>query len=94
MFLCATQRKDYSCLTHFLMPKHEFVIWVRLSKIQIDLYEKYLQRLNEGGDLTGGPVRGARIFSDYQNLMKIWTHPWVLRLDEIRQDIKVCAQLN
>ena len=63
---------------------------MRLSKVQISLYERYLQRqTGEGGDLTQGPVRGARLFSDYQNLMKIWTHPWVLKLDEIRQQTKV-----
>ena len=39
-----------------------------------------------GGDTIG---KGARLFSDYQNLMKIWTHPWVLRLAEIRDENKV-----
>ena len=39
-----------------------------------------------GGDVIG---KGARLFSDYQNLMKIWTHPWVLRLAEIRDENKV-----
>lgn len=29
------------------------------------------------------------LFSDYQNLMKIWTHPWVLKLAEIREENKV-----
>jgi len=57
----------------------------------MDLYDKYLDRLQSacGGDLTGSVVRGAKIFSDYQNLMKIWTHPWVLKMDEVRQEIKV-----
>ena len=83
------QRKDYSALTTFLPPKFEYVIWVRLAPLQVSLYERYLQRLREGGELTGGVVRGARLFSDYQNLMKIWTHPWVLKLDELRQETKV-----
>jgi transcriptional regulator ATRX len=85
------QRKDYSALTKFLPPKHEYVIAIRLSKVQMDLYDKYLERLQSscGGDLTGQVVRGARIFTDYQNLMKIWTHPWVLKMDEIRQEAKV-----
>ena len=66
------------------MPKHEYVISVRLSKVQQELYDKYLERL---GDMPKG--RGGRLFSDYQNLMRIWTHPWVLKLDEIRQENKV-----
>ena len=31
--------------------------------------------------------KGARLFKDYQNLMKIWTHPWVLKLAEIRDEL-------
>ncbi len=37
------QRKDYSVITKLLPPKHEYVIAVRLSKLQMELYEKYLQ---------------------------------------------------
>jgi len=87
---CHVQRKDYTALTKFLPPKHEYVISVRLSKVQIELYEKYLSRLSSNvGDLSGMTLGGSRIFTDYQNLMKIWTHPWVLKMDEIRQEMKV-----
>lgn len=82
------QRKDYSALTKYLLPKHEYVVLIRLSKVQIELYEKYLIRECGGSDLMGQPVRGSRIFTDYQNLMKIWTHPWILKLDEIRQETR------
>jgi len=34
-------------------------------------------------------LKGAGFLTDYQNLMKIWTHPWVLKMDEIRQETKV-----
>lgn len=89
-FLGISQRKDYTALTKFLLPKYEYVVLVRLSKLQMELYDKYLQRLSaDGSDITGGPIRGSRIFTDYQNLMKIWTHPWVLKLDEIRQENRV-----
>ena len=30
-----------------------------------------------------------KLFADYQALMRIWTHPWVLRLAEIRQQNQV-----
>lgn len=68
-------------------PKHEYVVSVRLSKVQMTLYEKYL----ELSGLNAGEVgsKGARLFKDYQALMRIWTHPWVLKLDEIRQENKV-----
>ena len=43
---------------------------------------------------TEGQVtaKGGRLFSDYQNLMRIWTHPWVMKLDEIRQMNKVTRE--
>ncbi len=41
---------------------------------------------SEGENRVG---KGAMLFSDYQNLMKIWTHPWVLKLAEIREENKV-----
>ncbi|KAL8573406.1 hypothetical protein ACOMHN_032421 [Nucella lapillus] len=76
------QRRDYSALTKFLPPKQEYVISVRLSSMQIKLYEDYLKRNGQvEGQIT---TRGAQLFKDYQNLMKIWTHPWVLKLAEIR----------
>lgn len=60
---------------------------MRLSPLQMELYEEYLKRMGQ----TEGQVtaKGGRLFSDYQNLMKIWTHPWMLKLDEIRQLNKV-----
>jgi len=79
-------------LTKYLPPKHEFVVSIRLSQVQIELYEKYLGQLSLSsnvGDIAGMTLRGARIFTDYQNLMKIWTHPWVLKMDEIRQENRV-----
>lgn len=92
MFGFDFQRKDYSALTKYLLPKHEYVVLIRLSKVQIELYEKYLQKLGE--DICAQAFRGSRIFTDYQNLMKIWTHPWVLKLDEIRQETKVRNRIN
>ena len=67
-----------------LMPLQEYVVSVRLAEVQQDLYDKYLL-------LRDGEVRskGAQLFKDYQALMRIWTHPWVLKLDEIRQENKV-----
>ena len=58
------------------------VIYYHLFVLDVELSGQGLY----GGDIVG---KGARLFSDYQNLMKIWTHPWVLRLAEIRDENKV-----
>ncbi|KAK6172939.1 hypothetical protein SNE40_016493 [Patella caerulea] len=87
MLAGCVQRKDYSALTKFLPPKLEYVISVRLAPVQMTLYEKYLETSGQG---VGGTIitRGGRLFQDYQALSKIWTHPWVLKLSEIRQEAK------
>ncbi|XP_013386812.1 transcriptional regulator ATRX [Lingula anatina] len=89
------QRKDYSALTKFLPPKFEYVLLVRLSKLQVLLYRKYLQCV-QGVDDDGMAVvgRGAKIFSDYQALMRIWTHPRVMRYDQIRRENKAFLEDN
>ena len=90
---CASQRRDYSALVKFLPPKHEYVISVRLSSLQISLYQQYLDNFTSVSSLTsdgpGSKFQCAGLFSDYHSLMHIWTHPYVLRLDQIRQEKKV-----
>ena len=66
------------------MPLQEYVLSVRTSSVQQELYDKYLQ-MRDGEAKS----KGAQLFSDYQALMRIWTHPWMLKLDEIRQENKV-----
>jgi len=56
--------------------------------VQMKLYEKYLELSGMAGEVAS---KGARLFKDYQMLMRIWTHPWVLKLDEIKQENKVCG---
>nr|XP_050855049.1 transcriptional regulator ATRX-like isoform X1 [Vespula vulgaris] len=70
------QRFDYSVLTPFLPPKQEYVIFVRLTDVQIKLYQYYLDNLSR--HLSG--IRGT-LFPDFQALQRIWTHPLVLRLN-------------
>ena len=57
-----------------------------MSKVQVALYQKYLDMSQERAS-TGS--KGAKLFSDYQALMRIWTHPWVMKMDEVRQELKV-----
>ncbi|KAL6257217.1 hypothetical protein P5V15_012144 [Pogonomyrmex californicus] len=72
----SVQRFDYSVLTPFLPPKQEYVIFVRLTKTQIEMYQYYLENLarRQGG-------QGGTLFADFQALQRIWTHPVVLRLN-------------
>jgi len=90
---CVWQRRDYSALVKFLLPKHEYVVSVRLSSLQISLYQQYLDKFTSASSLTsdgpGSKFQCPGLFSDYHSLMHIWTHPYVLRLDEIRQEKKV-----
>lgn len=72
------QRFDYSVLTPFLPPKHEYVISIRLSEVQIKAYRYYLENCAMGK--SGVNSKGAQLFSDYQNLLRIWTHPRVLQM--------------
>lgn len=43
IYFCFQQRKDYTALTKFLPPKHEYVLSIRVTPIQCKLYRYYLQ---------------------------------------------------
>ena len=74
------QRFDYSVLTPFLPPKHEYVISIRLHEMQIKAYSHYLEFYAR----NPGNNKGAQLFSDFNNLQRIWTHPRVLQMNEDR----------
>uniref|UniRef100_A0A674PLQ5 DNA helicase n=1 Tax=Takifugu rubripes TaxID=31033 RepID=A0A674PLQ5_TAKRU len=82
------QRKDYTALTKFLPPKHEYVLSIRVTPLQCKLYRYYLEHFT--GELCtdqGGRGRaGTKLFQDFQMLSRIWTHPWCLQLDYISKE--------
>ncbi|XP_040038973.2 transcriptional regulator ATRX [Gasterosteus aculeatus] len=82
MLVGCVQRRDYSELTQFLPPKHEYVLAVRISPNQYKLYRHYLDHVTGMGSMTNpGKARtGANLFKDFQVLSRIWTHPWCLQL--------------
>lgn len=41
------------------------------------------------GDTVRVSNKGGKLFQDYQNLMRIWTHPWVLKMDEVIKERRV-----
>ncbi|EDW81312.2 uncharacterized protein Dwil_GK12000 [Drosophila willistoni] len=74
------QRRDYSVLAPYLPPKHEYVIYTTLSELQQQLYGYYMttHRDQSSSDICG---KGARLFQDFQDLRRIWTHPMNLRVN-------------
>ncbi|XP_026183352.1 transcriptional regulator ATRX-like [Mastacembelus armatus] len=90
------QRRDYSALTQFLPPKHEYVLAVRISPLQYKLYRYFLDHVAGVGSVTHtGKVRaGANLFKDFQVLSRIWTHPWCLHLSSLRRGNKGYSEKN
>ncbi|XP_052741956.1 transcriptional regulator ATRX homolog isoform X1 [Bicyclus anynana] len=79
----SVQRRDYGVLAPFLPPKMEFVFFITLSEIQIQLYQHYLDNYSRR------PQQGGKsfLFSDYQSLQRIWTHPLVLKYNSEKYEI-------
>lgn len=87
------QRRDYSALTKYLPPKYEYIVYVRLSDVQCDLYRKYLDHIgitDMSADLQAKSRR--QLFADQQTFYRIWTHPYALKLHEIRESNKVSVK--
>ncbi|XP_065095498.1 transcriptional regulator ATRX homolog [Ochlerotatus camptorhynchus] len=80
------QRRDYAVLAPFLPPKLEFVVSIKLTPLQCTLYKYYMEtqaRKQQGNDES---KRSSVLFSDFQNLQRIWTHPRVLRYNSDRYE--------
>ncbi|XP_013172876.1 PREDICTED: transcriptional regulator ATRX homolog isoform X1 [Papilio xuthus] len=80
----AVQRRDYGVLAPFLPPKHEYVLFITLSEVQIKLYQHYLDNYSRR------PLPGKSsgfLFPDFQSLQRIWTHPLVLKYNSERYEI-------
>ncbi|XP_035437210.2 transcriptional regulator ATRX homolog isoform X5 [Spodoptera frugiperda] len=80
----AVQRRDYGVLAPFLPPKHEYVLFITLSDVQVKLYQFYLDNYSRR------PLPGKSsgfLFPDFQSLQRIWTHPLVLKYNSERYEI-------
>lgn len=69
------QRRDYSVLEPYLPPKHEYVIFVQLSDVQVKLCQHYMDNFAQK---RNGNRNVSFIFTDFQQFQKICTHPRVL----------------
>ncbi|XP_062560201.1 transcriptional regulator ATRX homolog isoform X3 [Armigeres subalbatus] len=79
------QRRDYAVLAPFLPPKLEFVVSIKLTPLQCTLYKYYMetQARKQNNEES---KRASVLFSDFQNLQRIWTHPRVLRYNSDRYE--------
>ncbi|KAK9685229.1 SNF2-related domain [Popillia japonica] len=76
------QRRDYSVLAPFLPPKHEYILFVSLTELQIKLYRHYM-REKSGRNNNDGKGKSF-LFVDFNEFQRICTHPRVL-LDKSNQ---------
>lgn len=70
------QRFDYGVLKPYLPPKHEYVLSVRLSEKQIELYSCYLEKHCGGAN---------NLLKDFANLKLIWNHPGLLYAAQMKR---------
>lgn len=85
------QRKDYTYLKEHLPPKYEYTLKVRLSQLQIRLYEKYLS-LKPTANLKS---RKASLFRDFNKFLLIVCHPRCLIMqNETRKKPSECDDDN
>uniref|UniRef100_A0A4W5LT15 DNA helicase n=1 Tax=Hucho hucho TaxID=62062 RepID=A0A4W5LT15_9TELE len=90
MLAGCVQRRDYSALTKFLPPKHEYVMAVRVTPLQYRLYRYYLDNFTGARSVVEGArgKAGTSLFKDFQILSRIWNHPWCLQLNYISKENK------
>lgn len=74
-------------LAPFLPPKHEYVISIQLTPMQVKLYKYYMENRSRSNDENAGR-KGSILFQDFQNLQRIWTAPLVLRYNSNRYEIE------
>jgi transcriptional regulator ATRX len=73
-------RADFKVLQPYLRQKHEFIIGMRMSELQVAMYRRVLEenKLQFTRDGKGiGKYVGLSVLRTYHQLAKIWTHPKV-----------------
>ncbi|XP_055845603.1 transcriptional regulator ATRX homolog isoform X2 [Episyrphus balteatus] len=95
MLEACIQRRDYSVLAPYLPPKHEYVVFCTLSEKQKEIYGYYMTKQRDTiSESSGVPGKGAKLFQDFQNLRRIWTHPMNLRVNSDTVIKKKMAQYD
>jgi transcriptional regulator ATRX len=76
-------RADFKVLQPYLRPKHEFIIGMRLSALQVELYRSILKQevpqlsASANGDMLnkGEKIQNIKVLGTYHKLAKVWSHP-------------------
>ncbi|KAL0403423.1 UNVERIFIED_CONTAM: protein CHROMATIN REMODELING 20 [Sesamum radiatum] len=81
------QRMDTSVVKKDLPPKTVFVIAVKLSPLQRELYKRFLDVHGFTKDKASGEkILKRSFFAGYQALAQIWNHPGILQLVKENKD--------
>ena len=78
------------CFLAFFIPYESYLknLSVRLTNFQRELYQFYLDNISTKGEKAvntkGRSVSG--LFTDYQNLMRVWTHPKLLETHSLKRE--------
>lgn len=67
-------------------PKHEFVISVKLSEIQVKMYQSYLENLSLAK--KGVKCMSSTLFVDFNNLRCIWNHPYMCHVSHEKNEYR------
>jgi transcriptional regulator ATRX len=97
MLKCCVHRCDYSVLAKYLPPKHEFIISVRLSPLQVALYKAYLENVEKAAskEEKKPATSGISLFKAYHTLAKVCSHPGaLLELEGKERDKKAYESMD
>ena len=80
------QRMDATVIKPFIPPKQEYVIYIRLSELQQNLYKKYLEHTVTTKNVEREAIvgshsknKGIQLLVDWHELSRILSHPWALK---------------
>ncbi|KAK4685820.1 hypothetical protein P7C73_g4319, partial [Tremellales sp. Uapishka_1] len=72
-------RRTADVLDHYLPPKHEYVLFVAPTKMQLDVFDRLLKPANVDGLFRGGSGFGAQSLALIDLLRKTCNSPMLLR---------------
>ncbi|KAJ8676213.1 hypothetical protein QAD02_011999 [Eretmocerus hayati] len=75
------QRCDYSVLKPFLPPKQEYVIHIRLSDLQREMYNHFMTSYVRADTMK------KQFFDNYNAIKLLFAHPWSIQLKDQSRSI-------
>lgn len=77
-------RCDYNVLVPYLQPKLEYVLKIKSSDVQANIYRHYLEHFTRAGETPGTEQAKGRhnLFNDCQVFRLICSHPYLLDVKE------------